>query len=94
MNTTMTGPAITDQIVASEALNILKSSLKNTAIALTETATNEVRQTLVRHFNESVHGHEILTDLMIQRKWYQAYDIGSQVQVDIQNAQSTLQPRQ
>lgn len=82
---------LTDQIIAAQALNIVKSSMKNIAIALTETATPEVRKSLVKHFQDTVSGHEKITNLMIEKGWYQAYDMTSQIKMDLQNATTTMQ---
>lgn len=87
MDTTM---LITDQVVASELLNTLKASIKNQALALTEVATSDIRDMLMHHLNDTVYAHGKITDLMIQRGWYQAYNPGAQVQADIKNATQTL----
>ncbi len=92
MTTMMMDPTtlITDQFVATELLSTLKASIKNLATALTEVATTDIRNMLMQHFNDAVFAHGKLTDLMIQRGWYQAYHPGAQVQVDIKNASMVL----
>lgn len=82
---------ITDQVIASELLNTLKASIKNQALALTEISTTDIRNMMMQHFNDTVNAHGRLTDLMIQRGWYQAYNPSAQIHSDLRNASMTLQ---
>lgn len=91
MTTATVAQPLTEQVIASEMLNIMKTSIKSQALALTEVATTDVRAMILRHFADTVKGHELITDFMIQCGWYKAYEIGAQIQADIQNANTALQ---
>jgi similar to spore coat protein len=87
----MTGMnVITDQIIASDLLIAAKAGVKNCAIAITETATPEVRTFLRAQLNEAVTTHEAVSNYMISKGWYHPYNIQEQIQLDMQNAQTAL----
>lgn len=82
---------ISDQVIASDLLNAVKTSIKESAVALTETATPEVHRTLEQQLSQSLRFHEQVTQYMIQKGWYKPYDIQQMVQSDIQQAQNIQQ---
>ncbi|MGI6344327.1 MAG: spore coat protein [Bacillota bacterium] len=78
---------IDDKTIAADLLNGVKAGIKSTASALTEAATPEVRRTLQRQLQDSLNFHEQLTNFMMQKGWYHAYNVNQMVQSDIQAAQ-------
>lgn len=81
---------LTEQIIAADFLNGIKTGIKSMASALTEATTPEVRQVLRNHLNEALNVHEQFTNYMQSRNWYDAYNIDHQIQMDLQAAQNTL----
>ena len=87
----LTGTAVlTDEIIATDLLMAAKTGVRDYAMALTETATPAVRETLHRHLDDAIAAHEQIFQYMLDRQWYNAYDVSKQVQLDIQNAQTAL----
>ncbi len=87
----MTGmDGMSDQIIATDFLNGIKSGIKNLATALTESATPEVRQVLRNQLNDALNTHEQFTNYLSSKGWYDAYNISRQIQMDMQTAQNTL----
>lgn len=81
---------LTDQVIAMDFLNAAKTGIKTYAIALSETSSSEVRDTLRKQLNDAIETHKGITDLMIEKGWYHAKDIQQQIRMDIQNAQNVL----
>lgn len=82
---------INDQIIATDLLNAVKTSIKEAAIALTETVTPEVHRTLEQQLSQSLRFHEQVTQYMMQKGWYKPYDVQQMVQSDIQQSQHMQQ---
>jgi similar to spore coat protein len=84
------GVQLNDQVICSDLLNSAKAGIKSYASALTETATPQVRDVLRRQFDDAVNCHEKLTNFMMNKGWYQPYNIQQQIQKDIQTASSFI----
>ncbi len=74
---------LTEQIIASDLLNSAKDGIKNYAVALTETASPQVRTVLKRHLNDAVDTHEQISNYMISKGYCQAYNPKEQIKADI-----------
>lgn len=81
---------MTAQVIAGDLLITAKTGIKNYALALTETATPEVRTILRDQLNEAIDSHEQIIQYMMDRKFYLPYDINGQLQLDLQNAETAL----
>lgn len=81
---------LSDQVIATDFLIAAKSGVRNYALALTETASPQVREALKNQLNQAIATHEKITNLMISRGWYNAYDLNQQLQMDIQNSDTAL----
>jgi len=87
----LTGTAgMTDQVIATDLLIAAKSGVRNYAIALTETASLDVRTVLRRHLEDAIRTHEQITEYMMEKGWYHVYDVPEQIRLDIQNAETAL----
>ncbi|PKG22665.1 spore coat protein [Niallia nealsonii] len=87
----ITGMApLTDQVIATDLLTAAKSEIKNYALAITETATPEVRQTLVKHLEEAIVSHRIISTYMMNQDYYFPYDTTKQIQMDMKIAETAL----
>ncbi|MGM0883879.1 MAG: spore coat protein [Bacillota bacterium] len=83
-----------DQANAFFALDFLlaiKTGIRTCAIALSETATPEVRTVLRRQLEEGLALHEELTQMMIAKKWFHPYQLDEQFQLDLKSAKTTVQ---
>jgi similar to spore coat protein len=49
---------MTDQVIAQDLLNSIKTGIKSLATALTEAATPDVRQVLRNQLNDALNMHE------------------------------------
>ena len=67
-----------------------KSCVRNYAIALTETASPEIRSVLRRHLNDAIMQHDKLTDYMIKNEYYLPNDINEQISVDLDTSDTAL----
>jgi similar to spore coat protein len=81
---------MTNQIIASDLLLDIKSSINIYAIALTETTTPEIRSVLRRHLNDTIVEYEKFTKYMIENDYYNPYDFNEQVQIDLNNSETAL----
>jgi similar to spore coat protein len=81
---------MTDQVVATDFLISAKSGIRNTAFALTETATPELRATLKEQLRVAVETHEGISNYMVAKGYYHPYDLSEQIQVDIRTANTAI----
>lgn len=81
---------LSDQVIAMDLLMASKTGIKMYAVAATESATPEVKATLVNHLHEAIDTHEKVTAYMMQRGFYHPYNIQEQVQLDLKTAQTAL----
>lgn len=79
-----------DQIIATDFLIATKTGIKNYALAISETATPEVREILRRHLDDAIAAHEKITNYMIYEGYYYAYNPQEQFKVDMQTTDTTL----
>lgn len=85
--------AMTDPVIAADLLISAKANVRSYAYALAEAASPEVRNVLRRHLQDAINLHEQVTNYMIEKNWYKAYDVPAQIQADLQNAQTALNLR-
>ncbi|MCP8969597.1 spore coat protein [Ectobacillus ponti] len=83
-------PSITDSFYAGDLLGAAKTAVRNYAIAITETATPELREIFLKQLNAAVRWHEKVFTYMAQRGLYPAYDLGKLLQVDVTLAQNAI----
>lgn len=74
---------MTDQVIATDFLISAKSGVINTALAVTEAATPELRATLREQLSSAIDTHEKISHYMISRGYYHPHDLSKQLQVDI-----------
>jgi len=87
----MTGMgAMTEQVVATDFLLTAKSGVQNFAVALTETTTPEVRETLKQYFNDAVDTHEQIFNYMVSKGYYHPNNRSEQLTVDLEAAQTAM----
>jgi spore coat protein CotF len=84
-------PELADTTFAMDFLLRAKNGVRNCSIALSETATPEVRTLLSKQLDEALAMHEEIAQLMISKKWFHPYDLDEQFQLDMKSAQTTIQ---
>lgn len=83
-----TNVSLTDKDIASDMLKDSKFSVTSVARAATESTNPQVREIVSRQLNACVNMHYQLSDLMIRKDWYPAYDSpGHQLQSQMKEAQ-------
>lgn len=87
----LTGMApLSDQVIATDLLIAAKSGIKSYALAITETATPEVRNLLKQQLEEAITLHEQISTYMINKGYYHPYDTEKQAQMDLNTAETAL----
>jgi similar to spore coat protein len=79
---------MTEQVIAADFLISAKNGVRNYAMAITEAATPEVRETLRRQLEDAILTHERITAYMMDKAMYHAYNINEQINLDVQNAET------
>jgi len=81
---------MTEQVIATDLLMASKTAIKNYALAITETATSEVRITLVQHLDDAIELHRRISMFMIDKGYYFPNDTEKQLQIDLSIADKAL----
>ncbi|MDQ8057600.1 spore coat protein [Bacillus velezensis] len=83
-------PELADMTFAMDFLIRAKESVRNTAVALTETASPDVRALLRKQLMQGIAMHQEITDLMVSKKWFHPHDLSEQYKLDQLSAKNTL----
>lgn len=81
---------MTDQVIATDLLISAKSAVRNYAMALTETTSQEVRTVLRKQLGDAIAAHETISNYMMKKGYYHAYDLQEQYKVDMQTTETAL----
>ncbi|MFP7288288.1 spore coat protein [Shouchella clausii] len=81
---------LTDQIIAADMLADAKNAVRTYAMALTESASPDIRTLLARQLEEAIDTHERLFQYMLSKGFYHAYNIEEQLRQDVSNIQTVL----
>ncbi|MCM0648279.1 spore coat protein [Clostridium swellfunianum] len=80
-----------DKEMASDMLMASKADITALAKAVTEAANPQLRQILTNQLNSCINDHFQLSDLAIQKGWYNAFaSPGQQIKQDMQEAQNLI----
>jgi similar to spore coat protein len=79
-----------DQTIATDLLLSAKSGVRSLAVAITETATPEIKKLLKRELDMAIDLHDKIVQYMIEKEMYHAYDINEQVSKDLKNANEAM----
>lgn len=79
-----------DLAIATDLLLSAKNGVRTYAVALTETATPEVRKVLKKQLDEAIDLHEKIAQYMIENEMYHAYDVEEQVNHDLKKSDKAL----
>lgn len=83
-------PELTDTTFAMDFLIRAKEGVRNTAVALTETASPDVRALLRKQLMQGIAMHQEITELMISKKWFHPYELSEQYKLDQLSANNTI----
>ncbi|AYB44432.1 spore coat protein [Paenibacillus lautus] len=83
-------PEMADMTFAMDFLLRAKEGVRNLSIALTETASPDVRALLHNHLKQGIGMHQEITELMIRKKWFHPYELNEQYQLDQLSAKNTV----
>ncbi|MDB5053029.1 MAG: spore coat protein [Bacilli bacterium] len=83
-------PEMADMTFAMDFLIRAKEGVRNTAIALTETASPEARALLKNNLHQGLALHQEISNLMINKKWFHPYELSEQYQLDQLSAKNTV----
>ncbi|WP_077210789.1 spore coat protein [Bacillus dakarensis] len=83
-------PKMADASFALDFLLSVKTGIRYYAVAITETASPELRMALVNQMEEAIDLYEEATELMIKKGWLHPHDLGKQIEMDIKSADMAL----
>ncbi|ASB61789.1 spore gernimation protein GerQ [Bacillus sp. A053] len=83
-------PELADTTFAMDFLIRVKEGVRNTAVALTETASPDVRALLRKQLMQGIAMHQEITELMISKKWFYPYELSEQYKLDQLSAKNTI----
>lgn len=81
---------LADMTFAMDFLTRTKNGVRNTAAALTETASPDARALLRKQLHQGIALHQEITELMIGKKWFHPYELDEQYQLDQLSAKNTV----
>lgn len=79
-----------DQAIATDLLLSAKAGVRSLAVAITETATPEVKKVLKRELDNAIDLHDKLAQYMIENEMYHAYNIEEQINHDLEKGKKAL----
>jgi spore coat protein CotF len=83
-------PELADTTFALDFLVRAKEAVRNTAIALTETTTPELRTVLRKQLFQGIAMHQEISELLVKKKWFHPHDLSEQYKLDQLSAKNTL----
>jgi similar to spore coat protein len=81
---------LSDQVIATDFLIAAKSGVQNYSVALTETTSPAIRSTLKKQLNDAITTHETISNYMMKKGYYHAYDLQEQYKVDMKMTDTAL----
>ncbi|WP_258535742.1 spore coat protein [Bacillus sp. 03113] len=73
-----------------DLLGLTKTAVRNYAIAITETATPQLRNVLVQQLNKAIQSHADIYNYMYKRGYYPSYNLTKLLENDIKVAQIAI----
>ncbi|KZE67668.1 spore gernimation protein GerQ [Fictibacillus phosphorivorans] len=83
-------PELADTTFAMDLLLRAKEGVRNIAVALTESASPDVRAVLKKQLMQGIATHQEISELMIKKKWFHPYELSEQYQLDQLSANNTI----
>ncbi|PPA69432.1 spore coat protein [Jeotgalibacillus proteolyticus] len=83
-------PEMADTTFAMDFLLRAKEGVRNLSVALTESASPDVRAALKKQLKQGIALHQEITELMINKKWFHPYELPEQFKLDQLSANNTI----
>ena len=83
-------PHRSDSAIALDFLIAAKSSVRNCAVALTETEDLVLREALRRQMEAAIDMRREIADLMMSKGWLHPFDLNKQFKMDMLSAQTAV----
>lgn len=80
-----------DELIATELLVSAKATVRTYAVALTETASPDVRKVLKKQLDQAIDNHAKIADYMIKNEMYYAHDVDKQLEHDKEKIKKSLE---
>ncbi len=90
-NLAIPGSMLDDMAIATDFLITAKAAVRNLAVAITETATPEVKKLLRRELDTAIDTHDKIAQYMIKNEMYHAYNVDEQIEHDLKKADIALE---
>lgn len=91
-NNTKNNESLTEKDIALDLLNGSKATVTSLAKTLTETTNPQLRDALKNQLTLCINSHHRLSDLTINKGWYNAYaEPEQQLQQDLSSAKAEIQ---
>lgn len=81
---------MTDQVIATDFLIAVKSGIQNYAVAITETMSPALRTALIAQLNDMITTHEAISEYMMKKGFYHAYNMREQYEEDLKITDTAL----
>lgn len=78
---------------AGDLLAFSKTAVRNYAIAITETATPQLRMVFAKHLQSAIHTHAIVFNYMYERGYYPSYNLPKLLNNDVMLAKKAISMR-
>jgi len=83
-------PKLVDATIALDFLLVVKSGIRNYAMALAETASPEARAALCSLLNDEIDMHAELSQLMMDKGWLYPFNVNEQFKLDGKSADTAV----
>ncbi|MDF1509079.1 spore coat protein [Robertmurraya sp. DFI.2.37] len=83
-------PKMADSSVALDFLLTIKTGIRYYAVALTETASSTLRETLFKQLDAAIDLYEETVQLLLEKGWLYPHDLGKQIELDLKSADMAL----
>jgi spore coat protein CotF len=84
-------PGLVDSTVALDFLSAVKTSIRNYAISLTETADPEARKVIRSLLDKEIDLHAEVSQLMMDKGWLHPFEVSRQFELDGISSDTALQ---
>lgn len=81
---------MSDQVIATDFLISAKTAVRNYSVAITENISSEVRTVLREQLRDAIVTHDAITNYMVKRGYYYAYNLEEQYKVDMKVTNTAL----
>lgn len=83
-------PKMADSAIAMDFLTSIKTGIRYYSVALTETASPELRNALYKQMEDAIDLHGEVTELMISKGWLYPNDVEKQIELDLKSADMAI----